>query len=258
MKPYYSKDGITIYHADCRDVIAGAADTTGVDLVLTDPPYSSGARRDAERQVRGSMLRGMDDEDWFSHDAMTSWGFTWFVRSVFTRLRAQLPEGAHVYSFIDWRQAPNLYGLLEASGYRVNHCLVWDKGSFGMGAFWRNQHEHIVFASNGGPADMRDRGMGSVLQHAPVRHDKRVHPTEKPVGLVRKILAAVPGRVVFDPFSGSGATLVAARDLGLQAFGCEIEEHFCEVAAKRLSEPSMFDAKAGSSTPSLFETGAAP
>ena len=58
------------------------------------------------------MLRSMDDEDWFSHDAMTSWGFGWFLRSVMTDIRHVMAAGAHVYVFIDWRQTPNVYGLL--------------------------------------------------------------------------------------------------------------------------------------------------
>ena len=122
---------------DCRLLLGDARDVLplvdDVDLIITDPPYSSGARTDSEKQVRGAMLRSMDDADWFSHDAMTTWGFNWFIRSVFTDLRQRLPEGAHAYVFIDWRQTPNVYGMLEACGYRVNHCLVWDKGHFGMG-----------------------------------------------------------------------------------------------------------------------------
>ena len=233
MTPYYADDLVTIYHADCRDVIPSLTD---VDLVITDPPYASGARRDAERQVRGSMLRALDDEDWFSHDSMTAWGFQWFIRSVFTDLRPRLVEGAHVYSFIDWRQTPTLYGMLEASGYRVNQCLVWAKTHYGMGAYWRNQHENIVFASNGMPTAMVDRGMGSVLTAAAVSPDARKHPTEKPAPLIQRLLRAVPGDRILDPFMGSGPVLEAAKTLGRRAIGIEIEERYCEIAARSCSQ----------------------
>jgi site-specific DNA-methyltransferase (adenine-specific) len=233
VKPYYERDGVTLYHADCRDVIEALVDVR-YELVVTDPPYASGARRDADRQVRGAMLRSMEDVDWFSHDAMTSWGFTWFLRSVFTLLRPRLPEGTHVYAFTDWRQCPNVFGLLEACGYRVNRRLTWDKGVLGMGSTWRNQDEDVVFASHGAPAAMLDRGMGTVLQHPPVTPAARVHPTEKPVGLLRRIIDAVPGGVVFDPFAGSGPTLVAAHAAGRRAIGAELEEHYCEIAARRI------------------------
>lgn len=233
MQPYYQQDGVTIYHGDCRDVLPTLS---AVNLIVTDPPYSSGARRDAERQVRGSMLRALDDDDWFSHDTMTAWGFGWFVRSVFTDLRPILTGGAHVYVFSDWRQTPTVYGLLESTGYRVNQCLVWAKTHYGMGTYWRNQHEHIVFASLGMPTPMLDRGMGSVLTCAAVSPDARVHPTEKPGPLLKRLIGAVPGQMVLDPFMGSGSTLWAAKQLGRQAVGCELDERYCEIAARRLSQ----------------------
>lgn len=233
--PYYDHDGITIYHADCRDILP-LIEPGSVDLVLTDPPYASGARRDAERQVRGSMLRETEDDDWFSHDAMTTWGFSWFLRSVLTAARSALTRGAHLYVFSDWRQTPNVYGMFEATGYRVNQCLVWDKQHFGMGAYWRNQHENIIFASNGMPSQMVDRGMGSVIQCRSVSSESRVHPTEKPSALLNRLIRAVPGQTILDPFMGSGTTLRAAKDLGRRAIGIEIEERYCEIAVKRLAQ----------------------
>jgi len=221
----------TLHLADCRDVIPVL---NTVDLVVTDPPYSSGARTDSERQVRGAMLRSMEDPEWFSHDAMTTWGFNWFIRSVFSDLRPRLPEGAHLYIFIDWRQTPNLYGMLEACGYRVNQCLVWAKTHFGMGTYWRNQHENIVFASNGMPAEMLDRGMGSVLTAPSVVPGQRVHPTEKPHSLIERVVRSVPGDDVFDPFMGSGSTGVAALRAARRFIGCEINPTHFDTACRRI------------------------
>jgi site-specific DNA-methyltransferase (adenine-specific) len=228
---------IQIINGDCRIALETIPDGS-VDLVVTDPPYSSGARRDAERQVRGeSMVRGLDDAEWFSHDTMTTWGFTWFMRNVFVEIRNKLKGGSHLYVFCDWRQTPNVYGLLESCGYRVNHCLVWNKEHYGMGTYWRNQHENIVFASLGMPNAMLNRGMGSVLGNRGVSPRARVHPTEKPLELIKSIIAAVPGDVVLDPFMGSGTTLVAAKELGRKAIGIEIDPTHCETAKTRLQEP---------------------
>ncbi len=231
MRPYYDRQGVTLYLGDCRDVIPSLPEPA--ELLITDPPYSSGARRDAERQVRGSMLRSLEDEDWFTHDTMTSWGFHWFMRSVFTLAQPTLTPGAHVYVFSDWRQTPNVYGLLESCGYRVNHCLVWAKTHYGMGAYWRNQHEHIIFASLGMPAMMLNRGMGSVLTCPAVSPDARVHPTEKPIALLKRIIAAVPGRRVLDPCVGVGPTVLAAKELGRLAVGIDVDERYLEIAARR-------------------------
>jgi site-specific DNA-methyltransferase (adenine-specific) len=182
------------------------------------------------------MLRSMEDEDWFSHDAMTTWGFNWFLSSILGPLRRVLAEGSHLYWFTDWRMTPTIYGMLEAHGYRVNHCLVWAKTHFGMGSYWRNQHENIVFASAGQPTQMLDRGMGSVITSRGVSPIAREHPTEKPLELITTLMRAVPGDVILDPFMGSGTTLRAAKDLGRKAIGIEIEERYCEIAVQRLAQ----------------------
>ena len=235
--PCTCKDGITIYHGDCR----GAMPTLNkVDMVLTDPPYASGARTDSNRQCRGSMLRGTEDADWFSHDAMTTWGFQWFMRSTLIQLRELLRSGGHLYWFTDWRMTPTVYGMLEAHGFRVNHCLVWAKTHFGMGQYWRNQHENIVFASVGVPTGMLDRGRGSVITSKNVTSGDRDHPTKKPLDLFTQIISAVPGETILDPFMGSGTTLRAAKDLGRRAIGIEIEEKYCEIAANRLRQEVLF------------------
>lgn len=62
------------------------------------------------------------------------------------------------------------------------------------------------------------------------------HPTQKPVALMRQLVAKAGNPLVIDPFMGSGTTLRAAKDLGRKAIGIEIEERYCEIAAKRLGQ----------------------
>jgi len=237
MTPYYQDKWVTIYHGDCREILPQL--DVKVDLVLTDPPYSSGARNDSHRQVRGAMLRSLEKEDWFSHDAMTTWGFSWFLRSILAEIKIKMTQGGHLYIFTDWRMTPTVYGMLEATGYRVNHCLVWAKTHYGMGTYWRNQHENIVFASNGQPLQMLDRGMGSVLTFAGVNPTARIHATEKPIELIEAIVTAVPGNLILDPFLGSGTTCYCAKKLNRYSIGIEIEERYCEIAAKRCMQEVM-------------------
>lgn len=242
MTPYYEQDGITIYHGDCLDVLAEL--DVPIDAVVTDPPYASGARTEAGKSTSGAMLRGARFADSpIDLDQMTTTGFTWLMRAVAYRCYNMLPPGGSFLSFIDWRQWPNLVAALETCNMRVQGMVVWDKGHFGLGNGFRSQHELICHASKGSP-DIYDKGCGNVLASsrvAPVDH-----PSPKPVGLVARLIEVVTpvGGLVLDPFMGSGTTLNAASDIGRRSIGIESNEAYCEVAAKRLAQGSLFGATA--------------
>ncbi len=228
MKPYYDHGNITIYHGDCKDILPVLPKPSG-DVLVTDPPYGV-----EYKSGRGEMGRVKGDG-------------AGEVGAVVDGLREALRilrRGRHVYIFgrLNLSSLP-LCGLTE---------LIWDKEKFGMGDLtnpWASQHEIVTFATyetskaNRGPrgygkltARMRK---GSVLRS--LRHNAgsvRRHPTEKPVDILRQMIesSSVLGERVLDPFMGSGSTLVAAKLEGREAIGIEIEERYCETAAKRLAQ----------------------
>ena len=237
--PYWADGQVTLHLGDCLEVMAGLNDRS-ITAVLTDPPYSSGGRRENARSIRKSMKRAEDDNDWIHGDAMSTQGFIWLMRQCGIQWRRLLVPGGHALAFIDWRMAGNLAAALESADLRQHPILVWDKAAFGMGTIFRNQHEFIIHVSAGNPAPPQRRDVGNVLRFSAVRNG--VHPTEKPVTLLHTLLSVVasPGGMVLDPFAGAGSTLVAARDLGLAAVGVESDERWCEQAARRLSQASLF------------------
>ena len=234
MTPYYEHAGMTIYHGDCLAVLESFA-SESVDAIFTDPPYSSGARNAAMLRSRGSMRRNAEaDGSWIGGDNLTAHGFAMLVRLFGVEtLRVSAKDG-HLFSFIDWRQLPVLQGAVEASGWSPRALLVWDKLHFGMGNGFRQQAEFVLHASKGKGDNFLRHDLGTVFRSSR-QPDEIGHPTVKPIGIVQGILSAVPGTVV-DPFMGSGTTLLAAKLLGRRAIGIEIEERYCEIAAKRLSQ----------------------
>jgi site-specific DNA-methyltransferase (adenine-specific) len=233
MTPYYQDDAVTIYHGDCREILP----TLGpVDTVVTDPPYASGSRTEAGKNSSGSMVRG---QRWaakpIENDQMTTIGFVWLLGFVSSEWRRMLPLGGSALVFIDWRQWFNLVGVLESSNLRLNQMVVWDKKTMGLGNGFRAQHELIAHVSNGTPS-VNNKGTGNVLRFA--RDGNADHPSPKPVPLIERLIdtVAAPGAVVLDSFAGAGSTLVAAKNLGRKAIGIEIEERYCEIAAKRMAQ----------------------
>lgn len=224
MKPYYEDDSCVIYHGDCREVLPSIAGA--VDVIVTDPPYSSGGFQESGKSG-GSI--GTRDSTVIQFDNLSTRGYERLMREVL-RYANQADE---VYAFTDWRMWIHTFDSIEAAGWRVRNMLVWDKGQMGMGMPWRNQHELIAFGKRS-PGRIIDGKLGNVLRAA--RSGNRNHPTEKPVDLLTTIIGNSDGSVVLDPFMGSGTTLRAAKDLGRKAIGIEIEERYCEIAAKRLAQ----------------------
>lgn len=161
--------------------------------------------------------------------------FIWLMRELLLICRAGMNDGASLLLCIDWRNWGNLVGAVESAGFRVNNMVVWDKLSIGMGNGFRNQHELVLYASKGTPRVI-SRAVPNVIGVA--RDENDLHQSPKPVLLMEKLLAVVSdvGDLILDPFVGSGSTLVAAKRLGRKAIGIEIEERYCEVAAKRLAQ----------------------
>ena len=232
--PYYSDDHVTIYHGDTLDVLAELE--IPVDAVVTDPPYASGTRTEASKSSSGAMLRaGRFSDRPIELDQMTTTGFVWLMRAVGQAVRPMLPDGASFLSFIDWRQWPNLVGALETCNYRVQGMIVWDKGSMGLGNGFRAQHELVCHASKGVPT-IHDKGCGNVITHPRQAPDD--HPSPKPEQVMQRLVevVTVDRGVVLDPFMGSGTTLRAAKNIGRRAIGIELEERYCEIAAKRCAQ----------------------
>jgi site-specific DNA-methyltransferase (adenine-specific) len=139
-------------------------------------------------------------------------------------------EDAPALVFGTWRvKRPN----------RTRQLLIWDtKGALGMGAMdlpWKPSHQEVYVLGRG----FTGRRDSDVLCHAPVQAmaaNGRQHPHEKPIGLLQALIDKCPPGAVADPFAGSGSTLVAAKQLGRRAIGVEIDERYCEIAARRLSQ----------------------
>jgi len=222
LKPYYQDSSVTIYHADCLEI---SADLPRLDCVITDPPFFMPAThyqsRIKHQRTWGdtSVLRGYWQQ---------------IVNTIIVRIK---PTG-HWLTFCNHESYPVFYPIFYSS-FDFLKSIVWDKGHVGLGRVWRNQHELIIAARWNESEFVEDGKLrADVLKHSATPPADRSHPVEKPDSLLQDLITptVASGGIVLDPFMGSGSTLSAAKNLNRKAIGIDIEERYCEIAAKRMAQ----------------------
>jgi hypothetical protein len=225
-EPYYTDDHCTIYHGDCRDILPTL---DPVPLLLTDPPYGIPAGSAVWRK------NGTSIEDW--------------------------GDAGHNAIVDGWRQLVQLSGDAWIVEFGVSASSWLDVAGGHTAAGWTPSNTFTLVKS--APAPTPRPGFASATELAlvskvgqPTWHGTGYvpnrwigltpnragtswgHPTEKPAEALNSLVQALtaPGDMVLDPFMGSGTTLRAAKDLGRKAIGIEIEERYCEIAAKRCAQ----------------------
>lgn len=239
MKPYYEDDAVTIYHGDCFDLLH---DLTAIGAVVTDPPYSSGGAFRGDRAQLTTMKYVNSDtaayRPEFAGDTRDQRSFLAWSTMWLNAARKASEPGAVLASFIDWRQLPTLTDAVQAGGWTWRNLATWwkpgtrmQKGRFSASA------EYVVYATNG---PVRE-GAGSPQNVYSCKIDgDRDHIAQKPAKVMQWVLSVVPPRtVILDPFMGSGATLRAGRDLGHKVIGIDVDERYCEIAARRFDQSVM-------------------
>ena len=219
-KPYYQDEWVTIYHSDCLEIMPKLPEQS-IDLVITDPPYSVGVNTSGKKASYGdtSIIKPFLRE---------------FGKGVFALARI---NGA-IYINTDWRTYPIWWDVLSQIRPLTN-LIVWNYNWIKAGSHYRFTHEFIMFWALGNHK-LTSHSTADVWDIPPVNFtiDKR-HPAEKPEELMVEILRNSEGQMILDPFLGSGTTAIVAKKLNRKCIGIEIEEKYCEIAAKRCSQSIM-------------------
>ena len=212
-KPYYQDNYVTIYLGDCREILP---QLPRVDLILTDPPYGIGEAK-GKNLSRGKWANpkdyGIDNWD----DTPIDFAL---IELVMRKSGNQIIWGG------------NYYPLPPTSCW-----LVWDKEN-GGNDFADCELAWTSFKSAVRIFRFRWSGM---LQGDMKNKDYRYHPTQKPTALFSWVISkySQPNNIILDPFLGSGTTAYCAKKLNRKCIGIEIEEKYCEIAAKRCSQSVM-------------------
>lgn len=202
------------------------------EILLTDPPYCSGGFQESGRATGSIGSKQSDGKGGFttptiSSDNLSTRGYQVLMKNVLGATDIKV-----AYIFTDWRMWIYLFDLVESSGLGVRNMIVWNKKSPGMGNGWRAQHELIMFAHRTKPKWDNHKGYSNVLEAT--RSGNELHPTQKPVEILEKLLDNTQwAEGVLDTFGGSGTTLIAAESVGQQAFLMEMEPAFVDTIVRR-------------------------
>jgi len=241
---------VTIYHGEACDVLRRLPHRSA-NVLLTDPPYSSGGMFRADRQgtvenkynviVSGST--GVSDVD-FSGDTRDQRAWDCWVAAWMSACRLIVEPSGNAFVFSDWRQLPTATDAVQLGGWVWRGVLVWDKTTTRPipGRFYQVV-EFLTWATNGPFQARTNETPCAIIRVPPVRGNEREHVTQKPVELLRHILRVAVGdapATILDPFAGSGSTLLAAKQMGCCAVGVEMDEAHCEIAAKRCAAEMDF------------------
>jgi len=202
MTPYYDEDGITIYHGDCREI----AQFVQSDVVVTDPPYGIGMVA-----FNDSFIAGAEGFD--------------------------VCSGQRAAVFHSPRRVLEFVNSLTTWGFER---LLWMHKSADLAHPWHGWHMNseavAIFSRDAGEWPTPTTTTTDMYSVGP--WERAGHPNGKPLWVVVDLILKLSHLTdtVIDPFMGSGTTLRAAKDLGRKAIGIEIEERYCEIAAKRLRQ----------------------
>ena len=223
--PYYQKDGITLYHGDCLEILPTLPK---VDAVITDPPYLIGGNSIGNSNSKSGTWADLNNSAfWFSTWYRLSWG-------------KLIVNKGHFATFCNWRTQPLVICAMAAAGMSATSCLIWDKDWIGPAYknALRPTYEMVIISSMS-EAEIKDRCLSDIwrVRWMAAHSADSIHPAEKPVVLLRKLSNALTTEenIILDPFMGSGTTGIACVRSGRQFIGIEIEEKYCEIAAKRIA-----------------------
>jgi DNA modification methylase len=215
-QPYFENELVTLYHGDCLEI----TEWREADVLVTDPPYGV-----AWKGITTGVNKGFDKfKDGIANDNNAD------VRDLALEVWNQKPA----VIFGSWR---------VPKPTNVQHRLIWHKQGQAPGplnAPFMSQDEEIYILGKGFVSTSPPmRSVITTKENRSTEVSKIGHPTPKPIGLMETLIGRCPDGVIADPFAGSGATLIAARNLGRKAIGVELEEKYCELIANRLSQEAF-------------------
>jgi site-specific DNA-methyltransferase (adenine-specific) len=211
-----------IYNEDCFETMK-RMENNSIDAIITDPPYFLPASHYCTRK---QFNRNFSDLGILEH----------FFKDIFLEFKRILKDTGVIYMFCDGQSYPLFYYHLFPFCKSVRP-LIWDKKTSINGYSWRHQHELIIFAEIKN-APKVPTGDGDILRFSAVKVNDRIHPAQKPIELLESFIlkSTKENDLIYDPFAGSGSTLLACKNLNRRYIGSELSSDYFNTLKTRLDK----------------------
>lgn len=218
------ENNCNIHYGDCIEYIKSIEDKS-IDCMITDPPYGVDIQFGAyDNQLSRKIANDANNEE-----ALI------LLDKMLIEVKQKLKDNAHIYIFCNWKIYPD-FSKIISNHFQIKNVIIWDKLFMGMGDLkgnYSSSYEMIIFA--GGNREFLNRPKNIIQCRF---NDERFHNTQKPIDLIKHLIenSTNVNELVFDPFLGSGSTVVASKQLKRNYIGCEIDEQNYKITLKRLQD----------------------
>jgi site-specific DNA-methyltransferase (adenine-specific) len=231
MKAYYKNDLTTIYQGDCLEVMDYLIEQgVKVDAIITDPPYEVITGGKTEQNKNMGILSKQDNYG-FKPLPIEKWIY---------KLYELLKEDTHIYIMTNVLNLENYMKYIKKAEFKIHNILIWDKQNATPNRWYMKNCEYIIFARKGKAKAINDKSSKTILRYSN-QNQKMFHPNSKPIELIKRLIenSVKENEIVLDPFSGGFSTCVGAEQLNRRSIGIELEQKYCDVGVKRLSQLQM-------------------
>lgn len=219
---------VRLYNGDCLEVMDNLIkEGVKVDCILTDPPYLIDYK--CNRRVASERFdKILNDKD--SKDLIIS-----FINKAYEILN----DNTGIYIFCSWHHVDFFKAEFEKV-FKLKNIIVWNKNNHGTGDLkgsFAPKHELILYGHKGRCLNKSKR-IADVIDCSKVKSKDMLHPTEKPVELLEKLINTTTNKndIVLDCFAGSAPTGIACLNTGRKFIGIELDENYFNVAKNRIEK----------------------
>lgn len=203
-----------------------------VDLIVTDPPYKTitGGDSNGKNSERPKgMLSG--NRKLFTHQNIK-------ISDWMSELYRVLKQESHCYIFTNALNLTEMLNESQKAGLKLHNVLVWEKNNCTPSQYYMKNCEYVLFLRKGKAKWINDIGGSKTVHQFNNIIGNKTHPCEKPIDLLKFYIAnsSNPEDIVFDPFMGTGSTMFAAKELGRNYLGYELETEYFDIAVKRVED----------------------